>query len=286
MTAEALAAQMYPYYSVFALIFGLLVGSFLNVCIARMPEDRSVVHPPSHCPSCGHAIRPYDNIPVISWLILRAKCRDCGTGISSLYPTIELLTGLLAWLVFRAVIPGPEHLDLAHGVAFFFYFSFVAMMIAQSYIDIRHYIIPDEFSIYAVPYAVGGMALLTKLGYPGALSWQMSVLGAFFGGGSLGLVMLAYWLLRRREGMGLGDIKLMALIGAMVGAGPGLLFVIFAASIFGVMVGIPVAVLAGRGWRHALPFGPFLGLAAVIWLLHGGVLLERYMPGLDLLFPS
>ena len=102
---EALAAQMYGIYSVFSLIFGLLVGSFLNVCISRMPEDRSVVHPPSHCPSCGHNIRPYDNIPVLSWILLRGRCRDCRAAISSLYPTIELLTGLLAWLLFAAYCP-------------------------------------------------------------------------------------------------------------------------------------------------------------------------------------
>ena len=107
----------WSFFAAFATVLGLLFGSFLNVCIARMPEDRSVAYPPSHCPACGHNIRWYDNIPVLSWLVLRARCRDCGLPISSLYPAIELLTGLLAWLLFARIVPGPDALDLALGDA-------------------------------------------------------------------------------------------------------------------------------------------------------------------------
>lgn len=274
------------FFGLFAFLFGLCVGSFLNVCIARMPEDRSIVYPASHCPHCGHTIRPYDNIPVLSWLWLRARCRDCKTPISSLYPTIELLTGIIAWLLFQSIVPDLGALDLAHGVAWAFFFSIAAMLIAESYIDIRHFIIPDEFSIYAVPYAIGGMALLSWLGYPEALSWQLSLLGAFFGGGSLALLTVLWSLLRRYEGMGWGDVKLLALIGAIVGPLPGLFFVLIVSSITGIIVGIPLGILSGRGLRHALPFGPFLALAAIVWMLDGPHLMNLYMPSAQFVFDS
>ena len=106
--------EMYQLAQVMAVLVGLSVGSFLNVCIARMPEDRSVVKPASHCPACGSSIRPWDNIPLLSWLILRARCRDCGISISVLYPLIELLTGLVFWLVLRRVVPDPMFLDAGH----------------------------------------------------------------------------------------------------------------------------------------------------------------------------
>jgi leader peptidase (prepilin peptidase) / N-methyltransferase len=277
--ASGIAAQMYTVYSVFALVFGLLVGSFLNVCIARMPEDRSVVHPPSHCPSCGHGIRPTDNIPVLSWLLLRGKCRDCGATISSLYPTIELLTGLVAWLLFRRILPDPSHLDLAHGAAFVFTFSIAAMMIAQSFIDLKHYIIPDEFSLYAVPYAVAAAFGLTWLGYPEALSWRASVLGAFFGGGVLLSIAMFWKLVRRIDSMGMGDVKLLALIGAVLGPWPALPFVMFGSVFLALLIALPIGWLKTRRFNFALPFGPFLGLASILWMLHGTELVDMYYPG-------
>ncbi|MFT5681455.1 MAG: leader peptidase (prepilin peptidase)/N-methyltransferase [Myxococcota bacterium] len=279
--AGAIAAQMYVVYSVFALVFGLLVGSFLNVCIARMPEDRSVVSPPSHCPSCGHGIRPYDNIPVVSWVLLRGKCRDCGAKISSLYPTVELLTGLLAWLLFRRILPDPSHLTLANGAGFVFTFSIAAMLLAQSYIDLKHYIIPDEFSIYAVPYAVAAAVGLTWLGYDGALSWRASVLGAFFGGGLLFAVATFWKLVRRIDAMGMGDVKLLALIGAALGPWPALPFVIFGSVFLALFIALPIGWLATKKFNFALPFGPFLGLASIIWMLHGPELVARYYPGVE-----
>lgn len=273
----------YNYFGFFALVFGLLIGSFLNVCIARMPEDRSVVSPPSHCPACGHGIRWYDNVPVLSWLILRAKCRDCGTPISSLYPTIELLTGLVAWLLYRRVIDGPADLDLAHGAAFGVYLVFAAMLIAQTFIDVRHYIIPDEFSVYAVPVGIASAALLTWLGYPGAPTWKESVAGALLGAGILGFVTLAYWLVRRREGMGFGDVKLLAMIGAFLGAVPAVPFVLFVSAVGGSLLGVPMAILRRRGLGAALPFGPFLALGALAWLLHGPEAIEHWFPGIHMM---
>ncbi len=261
----------------FAALFGLLFGSFLNVVIGRMPEDRSVVHPPSHCPACGHDIRWYDNIPVVSWVLLRARCRDCGTPISSLYPAIELLTGCLAWLLWRRIVPDIGAVDLAHVAAFAVYLGFVCMLVAVTFIDLRHYIIPDEFSIYAVPLGVGAALLLSWLGYPEAVSWQQSVLGALAGGGTLLAIMGLWWLVRRQESMGLGDVKLLAMIGAFLGLAPAVPLVIVVAAVAGSAVGVPLALLTRRRLNLALPFGPFLSLGAIAWLLHGEVLMELYL---------
>lgn len=272
--------QAWMVFAGFATVLGLLVGSFLNVCISRMPEDRSVVHPPSHCPACGHGVRPYDNIPVVSWLILRGRCRDCGNPISSLYPTIELLGGACAWLVFQRVVPDADHLGPPYFAAFLVYFSFVAMLIGLTYIDLKHFIIPDAFSIYAVPLGVAAVALLGWLGYPDAPTWKQSVVGALIGGGSLGSVALLYWLIRREEGMGMGDIKLLAMIGAFLGGLPAIPFVILVSSVIGATVGVGLMLVQGRTGRAAVPFGPFLALAATIYLLHGEELVERWFPGI------
>lgn len=267
----------------FALAFGLAVGSFLNVCIVRMPEDRSVVWPGSACPACGTAIKAYDNVPVLAWLWLRGRCRACGSRISPLYPIVELLTGLVAWLIFQRFVPGPEAHDPGHFAAFFVFFLFAAMLIAQTFIDVRHYIIPDELSIYAVPVGVAASALLAWLGFPGAIGWKGSVVGALVGGGLLGSVMGLYWLVRREEGMGFGDVKLLAMMGAFLGALPAVPFILFLASVAGAAVGLPLALARGSGLRAALPFGPFLALGAIVYLLHGPELLERWLPGVWLM---
>ncbi len=269
-------------FALVAGVFGLLVGSFLNVCIARIPEDRSVMWPPSHCPSCGHGIRPWDNIPVLSWALLRGRCRDCRAPISSLYPTIELLTGALAWLLWRRIVPEgiPGAVDLAaYGVAF----GFTCAMIAITYIDIRHYIIPDRFSILAAPVGIAASAWLEWLGHPAAIGWRQSALGALFGGGFILAISALYWLVRRRPAMGWGDIKLLTMIGSFLGALPALPFVLMASCGAGALFGLPYAVLTRRGRTAALPFGPFLALAGVAWLLQGPELMERTFPGILLL---
>ncbi len=272
-------ATLHALLAGYAFLLGLVVGSFLNVCIARMPEDRSVIRPPSHCPVCGHRIRWFDNVPVLSWLLLRGRCRDCGTPISSIYPAVELLTGLLGWLLFRRIVPDAEAIDLAHLAAWLTMFLFVAMLVAQTFIDVRHYIIPDEFSIYAVPLGVAASALLQRLGWSEAIGWKASVLGALAGGGFLLLVMGLFWLVRRREGMGLGDVKLLAMIGSFLGPFPAVPFVLFVASVAGSLVGVPLVLLRRRGLATALPFGPFLAFAAVLYVLHGPAIVERWLPG-------
>lgn len=256
-------------FQVFAAIFGLLFGSFMNVCIARMPEDRSVVHPGSACPSCGTAIKPYDNVPVLAWFWLRGRCRACKADISPLYPLVEAAFGVLAVLLFRNVVKDIAFLDTAHLVAFVWYGWLAFAILAMSFIDLRHKIIPDEFSIYMVPIGVAGAALLGHLGYVGAPTWQQSVVGALVGGGLVSAIMGAYWLVRREEGMGMGDAKLLAAFGAWFGAFPGVPGVIMIGSIVGSVVGVSMAVLRRTGLRTAFPFGPFLGLGALLWMFFG-----------------
>ena len=269
-----------------AMLFGMLVGSFLNVCISRMPDDRSVAWPPSHCPSCGSHIRPYDNIPVISWLILRGRCRDCGQPISSLYPSIELLMGFLSLLLFWRFIPNPGVVDAAHGAAFVVHFVFFAMLVVVTFIDIRHYIIPDELSIYAAPLGIAASAGLAWLGAPDAVGLKGALVGSVAGAGVLISVMLFYRLVRGQDGMGWGDPKLLAMIGAFLGALPALPFVVFVACVAGSVVGLSLMVLNRRsGWsmRSAVPFGPFLALGAVVWVLHGPQMVARWFPGVHYL---
>lgn len=276
------AEVFYIVLQLWAFFIALCVGSYMNVAIARMPEDRSTISPPSHCPACGTDIQWYDNIPVISWALLRAKCRSCGTHISALYPAIELLVGVLGLLLFRKLIPDLHAVTGANLAGFGVYLTFVGMMVGTTYVDLRHYIIPDQFSIYAVPVGVIACAALGFLGFEGAPSWQQSVVGALFGGGVLLPLLLGHYLLTGREGMGMGDIKLLAMIGAFMGAWPPIFVVLLLAAVFGSAVGILAMVVQRKGVRTMLPFGPFLAAAAVIYLYFGPELVSRFLPGLPL----
>jgi leader peptidase (prepilin peptidase)/N-methyltransferase len=258
--------------------FGTLFGSFMNVCVSRMPEDRSVVWPGSACPKCGSAIRPWDNVPILAWLWLRGRCRDCRAPISPLYPTVEALFGVLATLLFRHVIPDLADLDGAHLVAFVWYGWFLFALLALTLIDLRHSIIPDAFSVGMVPVGVGGAWLLGAMGYAHAPSWQQSAVGALVGGATLGAVAGIAWLVYKYEAMGLGDAKLFAMMGAFLGALPALPFVLLLAATTGSVVGIAVALVRGKGLRMSLPFGPFLALGALVWLFFGNGITMKLAP--------
>lgn len=260
-------------------LLGLCFGSFMNVCIARMPEDRSVVAPASACPRCGAAIRWYDNVPVLSWLWLGGRCRACRGRISGLYPAVESLFGVLAVLLFRRVVPGAEAIDLPHLAAFGWYGYLLFALVALTFIDLRHYIIPDPFSIYAVPVGVGGAWLLGALGYEGAPSWRESVVGALFAGSMLIPLMGLYRLIRKEQGMGWGDPKMLAMIGAWFGGLPAAPFVLIVGATAGSVIGVLAALATGRGLRLQMPFGPFLALGALIWLFFGPSLQVRLLPG-------
>ena len=275
---------MLLFFSIYAFLIALLVGSFLNVIIARMPEDQSVISPPSHCPACGNNIRPYDNIPVLSWLILGGKCRDCNTSISFVYPAIELFTGCLGYLVFAHYIQDLSDLTWANAAGVTYMFSFVAILIAVTYIDIRHYIIPDQLSIYTTPFAIVAMAGLDYLGFEGAISVKESIIGSVFGGGVLGGVALLWWLIRGIEGMGMGDVKLLLLIGAVLGPWPAIPFVLFVSAMLAVGFMLPIQLLQGGGMSKALPYGPFLAWASILYILHGHEIMSLWLPGYEAVF--
>ncbi|MFO7708907.1 MAG: prepilin peptidase [Desulfobacterales bacterium] len=244
-----------------AFVFGLVIGSFLNVCIHRLPLSRSIVHPRSACPGCEHPIRTYDNIPVVSFLVLRGRCRDCGMPIPWRYPLVELLSGAFAAL---AVVKFG-----AGGQAALMYLLIAALLVI-TFIDIDHRIIPDVISLPGIPIGLAASFGLTDVGP------LQSLIGILAGGGSLFLVAWGYQLLTGREGMGGGDIKLLAMIGAFFGW-PGVLFTIFTASLTGTLAGVAVILRQRADMKLAVPFGPFLAIGAIGYVFIGPETLAWYL---------
>lgn len=242
-------------------IFGLCIGSFLNVCIYRLPIGKSIAFPPSHCPECRKAIRIYDNIPVLGWLLLKGRCRDCGSPISPRYPVVEFLTGLFA--VFTYLKFG---LTVNTGV----YFIFIAVLIVVTFIDIDHRIIPDKITLPGIPLAFIATFFLPNI------TWQNSLFGILAGGGSLLLVAVGYSYFTGKEGMGGGDIKLLAMIGALCGW-QGVIFTIFTGSVVGSVAGIAAMRRSGEGMKSALPFGPFLSAGAIGYIFRGPEIIHWYL---------
>ncbi|MBW2367453.1 MAG: prepilin peptidase [Deltaproteobacteria bacterium] len=250
-----------PYFiEICVMLFGLCIGSFLNVCIYRLPLSQSIVKPRSACPECGNVISAYDNIPVISYLWLRGKCRHCRTPISFRYPLVELLTGLLALSVFKVF-----GLGFPGGV----YFIFTAGLLMITFIDIDHRIIPDVISLPGIAFF-----FLCSLFLPHSV--LDSVLGILAGGGSLYLVAWGYHALTGKEGMGGGDIKLLAMIGALAGW-KGVLFTIFVGSSLGCIVGLILMIRARSNMKLAVPFGPFLSVGAIVHTFFGPQLIHWYL---------
>lgn len=236
-----------------AAIFGGIVGSFLNVVILRLPDpNQSIVFPASHCPKCAAALRWFENIPIFSYLILRGRCSHCRVSISLQYPVVELLMALLA-----AALMDKFQLSFATAG----YFVFCAALLVIIFIDIHHQIIPDVISLPGI-----GLGFLFSLASP-TVTWQSSLIGLLAGGGVLYAVAFLYYLLRKVDGMGGGDIKLLAMIGAWLGW-QSLPFVIFASSAGGTAVGLIAMLHQKKGGRTRIPFGPFLSLAALVYTFY------------------
>ena len=246
---------------VVAIILGAIVGSFLNVCIFRLPKEESIVTPGSHCPHCHTPIQFYDNIPLISYLVLRGRCRYCKKSISLQYPLIEGITAISSLFLF---------LKYGLSLSYFFYFSFVAALIIITVIDLYHQIIPDVISIPGI-----GVGLLAALILP-QITFFNSLMGILLGGGSLFLIATLYQWLFKREGMGGGDVKLLAMIGAFLGW-DAVILTILLSSFIGSMTGIVIIVLKGKNFKYAIPFGPFLSLGAVIALFYGQEIVKWYL---------
>ena len=245
-----------------AVVFGILgamLGSFLNVCIYRLPQNRSIVYPRSACPACGHTIRWYDNVPVLSWLWLRGRCRDCGGKISLRYPLVELTVAVLAVLLY-----------LSWGISFDLLerFTLLFILLGIAVADAREYIIPDLFSL-------GGLTLGLAFSFlPGGISPFQSFLGALVGGGSLYLVALLGELVFKKEAMGGGDVKMLALIGSFLGW-PGVLFTVFAASLAGSLIFGAVNYVFRK--KTLVPFGVFLAFGASLYLFAGQRVIGWYL---------
>jgi leader peptidase (prepilin peptidase)/N-methyltransferase len=248
-------------FYIFAFLFGAVVGSFLNVCICRLPEGRSVVFPPSSCPSCGTGIRWYDNIPVVSYLVLRGRCRSCNASISWRYPLVEALNGLLTLALFFRFGP---------SLTFLVLFLFCSALVAITFIDFDHQIIPDVISL---PGIVVGFAFSFFLPW---LGWRSSLIGIVAGGGIIWLIIELYYRLRKEEGMGGGDVKLLAMIGAFLGW-RAILFTLFAASLVGSVVGVSLMFLQKKDGKLAIPFGPYLALGAVLYIFYGKQIIYWYL---------
>lgn len=275
---------LWMYGQFFAALFGLIIGSFMNVCIARWPVDQSVTHPRSRCPRCHGHIGWRDLVPVLSWLYLRGECRHCKAPISPGYPLIEILGMLLSILAWRRFVPDTSVLDMPHVTAWFVFYGFFCMLVVATYSDIRHRIIPDEVSIYSVPLGIAGIALLEFVGYAGwgAISWQQSITGAAIAGGGLGVAALAAEGILKREALGWGDVKLLAMIGAFVGPFAAICGVLLLGSLLGAGGGIMHLAITRR--RALLPFGAALAPAAIAWVLFGDLLLPVLFPGITMRF--
>lgn len=266
-------------YAGFAVLFGLCFGSFANVLIARLPRDASL-WTPSHCPRCGHPVRWYDLTPVLAWLWLRGRCRDCGSSIAPTYPLIELLGGLLGYLLFVRLFQDLGDLAPPNVLAFVVYGAFLVALVVAWFVDLRHQIIPEPTSSWMIPVGILGSVGLWALGFDSfpAVSWEQSVLGAVLGGSFLAAIAVGYRVLTGTDGLGFGDAKLLAMIGAFVGALPGVWVVLIFASLLGVLVHLIVLLVTRRSGY--VPFGPSLALCAAVYLLFGDTLVPLVLPSI------
>ena len=252
--------------SALAGLVGLMIGSFLNVCTLRWPEDESVVFPGSHCPKCGEPIRWYDNVPVLGYVLVRGRCRACREPISLQYPLVELATGLVwagmfsyAGLSFEA-LRGTLLLTILFGIAL---------------TDARFYLIPDQFSL-------GGLVLGLGLAFlPGGIDALDALIGAIVGFGLLGSVaVVGKWMLKK-DAMGLGDIKMMAMVGAFLGWA-GVLLTVFLGALLGAVIFGPISYKT----KKLVPFGIFLAAAAAITYGFGSEIIDWYLTNILHLPPA
>ncbi|WP_457572331.1 prepilin peptidase [Desulfovulcanus sp.] len=249
---------MSVYFGGFAFVFGLILGSFYNVCIHRYLTGQSIILPASHCPMCEHKLSWWENIPLISFIILRGRCRACGQKISLRYPAVELISGLSA--LGLAVRFGP-------GVIFFVYLFFFGLLIVASFIDLDSFILPDIITLPGGVLAVAASFILP-------ISWQDALLGAVLGSGSFWVLQKGYKLLKGVDGLGTGDVKLMFMLGALLGW-QGLPVMVFIAALTALMASLYYLKKdKSKGTQTRIPFGPFLSLGAIICTLAGDVILK------------
>ena len=262
-----------------ASIFGLIIGSFLNVCIYRWPRDESVVRPRSHCPSCNTTIGWRDNIPLLSYVFLKGRCRRCNERISILYPVVELLNGAFYGYLFWRGGLDPMTFKLA---------IFTSMMLVLIFADLTEYILPDEITLGGLLVAIAFIPIvpiedgLTGIfwlfaGRPAVwvASAAESIFSAAFVGGLLYGLRSAYFRVRKIEGLGLGDVKMMAMVAAFWGLAPTIM-ILMLGSIAGAIIGLVIIVATRKKWQHELPFGSYLGAASIVAAVWGEAILASY----------
>lgn len=265
-----------------ALLLGLTIGSFLNVVILRLPLDESISLPRSRCPKCKQVIRWYDNIPVLSFVFLRGRCRRCKTSISARYPIVEALSGVVSYLLY---------LKFGLTVEWAIFFAFSAALIVLGLIDLDHRILPDPITLNGIWLGILVSAFLAQpsplvsrvfrsfgveSANPRVIALTSSLLGAVVGGGLLWGVAEAYLRLRGIEGMGFGDVKMMAMVGAFLGA-PLALLTIMLGSLLGSVVGLVFIRFTQKTREYELPFGTFLSLAGIVAVLYGDNMVSWYI---------
>ncbi len=249
---------------IFVFILGSIVGSFMNVCIYRIPRKLSIILPSSRCPSCNTPVKPWDNIPIVSYLFLGGRCRECKSKISLIYPLVELLNALLyVFILWRFGFAW--HTPL--------YFIFCSTLIVISFIDLEFQIIPDKITLPGIPIGiiVGSFLLPDPFMRYNILGLKASLLGFVIGGG----VFYALAIISR-GGMGGGDIKMMAMVGALMGW-KAVLLISFIGSFIGGLVGIFLMIFKGKGRKTKIPFGPFLALGSLITLFYGEEILYWFL---------
>ena len=265
----------------FAFVLGLVVGSFLNVCILRIPAQKSIAFPASHCPKCGKPIAPYDNIPVLSWLVLRGRCRGCKAPISVMYPLVEFLTGALFAACMVAFGPSLAAVKWA---------AFSAVLVVLAVTDLRERILPDRVNLTGailglvasalVPVGDGTALWLSRqmFDFPPparALSVCDAILGAVSGAGVLWMFAEGYFRLRGHEGMGLGDVKMMGMAGTFLGT-KAVLLTIMAGAVLGSIIGLAFMLLQRKESDYELPFGLFLAAGGLVAVFFGPPLITWY----------
>ncbi len=257
------------YFTLLTFFGGACVGSFLNVCIHRIPRDESIVRPRSHCPACGTLIAWYDNLPLLSYFLLRGRCRACRATISPRYVLVEMLTAVLFLAVWN------QHGLSAQTLP---YLLVTGGLILATFVDFEHYIIPDSVSIGGMVAGPLISALVPALhGAETALDGALaSGIGLVAGAGSLWLVAEIGTRVLKKEAMGFGDVKLLGAIGAFLGW-QAVVFTILVSSLLGSVIGLGLIALRQRAWQSRLPYGPFLAAGALAWMLGGRGLWEAYL---------
>ncbi len=259
-----------PYY-IAAFIFGLIIGSFLNVCIYRIPEELSVVRPSSRCNSCGAPIMFYDNIPILSYILLRGKCRRCKARLPIRYPLVEFFNAALyIFVLSKFSHTSPWVVPV--------YFLFVSSLIVIFFIDLDHQIIPNGITLPGIPIAIilGSTILPDPFSRAEFLGYKASITGFLAGGGFFYLAAILGKAILKKDAMGGGDIKMMAMVGGVLGW-KGVILTTFLGSLLGSIIGISVIILKGREWGSKIPFGPYLAAGALVTLIWGEEIFSWYI---------